>query len=64
VVRLYESERSGTETEITFGFPAAVAETNLLEEERRPLTLRDGRVRLRLRPFEIKTLYVDIREPL
>jgi alpha-mannosidase len=61
VVRLYESERSGTEAVVTLGFSAtAVAETNMLEENPRPLGLRDGRVRLRFRPFEIKTLRVDI----
>jgi alpha-mannosidase len=57
IVRLYEAAQAGTRTTVDFHFPVqTVAETNLLEEDGRPLALQDGAVVLELRPFEIKTL--------
>ena len=61
IVRLYETERSGTDATIEFGPAAAtVSETNMLEEDGRPLKLTANRVRARFRPFEIKTLRVEL----
>jgi len=37
---------------------AAAWETNLLEENRRPMARVDGALELALRPFETKTLYL------
>ena len=57
VVRLYEAGRTGTAARVRFAVPVrSVNETNLLEEHPRKLALRRGVVRLRFRPFEIKTL--------
>ena len=59
VVRLYEAGRAAARTTLRFGVPVlSVAETNLLEEETVPVLREDGAVRLRFRPFEIKTLIV------
>ena len=60
IVRLYEAAQAGTRTTVSFHFPVqSVAETNLLEEDGRPLALQDGTVTLEFRPFEIKTLVVN-----
>lgn len=57
VVRIYEAGKTGSHARITFGLPvSSVSETNLLEEDGRPLDARDQSVELYLRPFEIKTL--------
>jgi alpha-mannosidase len=57
VVRLYESQRMATRcvlaTSLLIG---RAAETNMLEQELRPLAIEGGRMALDLRPFEIKTL--------
>lgn len=59
VVRLYECERQATRATLRFARPpAAVALTNLLEEEPQSVAVRDGAVELAFRPFEIKTLRV------
>ncbi|MBI4979579.1 MAG: alpha-mannosidase [Spirochaetes bacterium] len=61
VVRLYETERSGTTAELTFGVPVlSVAETDLLEEHPSPCTLSDNRIRFYIKPFEIKTFVCRI----
>ncbi len=61
VIRLYEAEKTGCMAGLQFGVPVtAVAETNMLEEDRRELDLDDGGIVLRLRPFEIKTLYCTL----
>ena len=62
VLRLYEAERSGTYATLALGLPVRrVTETNMLEEQPRPLVVRDGKVRLYFRPFEIKTLHLRRR---
>jgi alpha-mannosidase len=46
---------------VRFGVPVrAVSQTNLLEEEARPLALRDRAVELSLRAFEVATLRVEV----
>ena len=71
IVRLYESMRTSTRTELRTSLPVeSVAETNMLEEPELELGMADGRVasgssekatrhgriELDFRPFEIKTL--------
>ncbi|HRY53575.1 MAG TPA: glycoside hydrolase family 38 C-terminal domain-containing protein [Spirochaetia bacterium] len=57
VLRLYESLGSAARCALSIGLPAAgAAETDLLEAPRGALELREGRVELDFRPFEIKTL--------
>lgn len=62
VLRTYEAGGTGTHATIAFGRPVrAVAATNLLEEDDRPVHVSpDGAVSLYWRPFEIKTLVVEV----
>ena len=59
VVRLYEAGKTGTHVNLTFHTPVESAcETDMLEENPRELRVKDGKVRLYLRPFEIKTIVI------
>jgi alpha-mannosidase len=62
VLRLYESLGGRTETVVRFSRGvAAVYETDLLEEDPRPLMVTGDTVTLDFRAFEIKTLVVRFR---
>ncbi len=56
-LRIYEAEGrpAAAEVELPSGV-MGVAETNLLGNPLGPLPMKNGRLRLSLRPFEIKTL--------
>ena len=59
VLRLYESENARTRVTVTL--PEGVTEAytaNLLEEKEEKLEIRDGKVSLTVKPFEIVTLLV------
>ncbi len=57
VLRLYESMRTGTRGTLSIDLPlASVEEADMRERVKRALPLRDGKVALEFRPFEIKTL--------
>ena len=57
VLRLYECEGTQTAAQIAPGVPVTGAVlTNLLEDEKERLPLEDGKLQLRFRPFEIKTV--------
>ncbi|HUX77562.1 MAG TPA: glycoside hydrolase family 38 C-terminal domain-containing protein [Anaerolineae bacterium] len=57
IVRLYECEHRSTRATLHFGFPVdSATESNLMEEPLGPLTLRNNRVTLDFRPFEVKTV--------
>ena len=57
IVRLYEAGRSTAQAEITFASNVkSVSECSLLEENRQPVVLTNGKASLTFRPFEIKTL--------
>jgi alpha-mannosidase len=58
VLRLYEAERNATSCTLTLPDATAVFETNMLEEIRSDLALENGAVKLKFRPFEIKTILV------
>lgn len=61
VVRLYEAGKTATKATVRANFAARrAAETNMLEEEPRPLGLRGGAVRVDFRPFEIKTVRFEL----
>ncbi len=61
VVRLYEAGRTGVHALVSFAVPVrSVEETNLLEEDGVSIPLVDGGVSLYFRPFEIKTLVVNV----
>ena len=57
VLRLYESKRTTAACDILLrdGYGQA-EETNLIEESAAPLPVEQNRIRLRFRPFEIKTI--------
>ena len=56
VLRLFEHRGRWAETELVFENKVQVYETDMMEENARPLVLRGNVLPLRLRPFEIKTL--------
>lgn len=61
VLRLYECEKTRTSAVLTLGFPfKKVYEANMMEDVVRELALQDGGVELTLKPFEIKTLLVEV----
>ena len=62
VLRLYEAGKTVADATVSFGFDAkSVAETNMLEENAsEPRLTKVGSVRLRFRPFEIKTLRCEV----
>jgi alpha-mannosidase len=57
IARLYESKRTAVRCALSTSLPlrSAVA-TDMLENNLRPLPVRDGRIELAFRPFEIKTV--------
>ena len=57
VVRMYEAENKGTRCTLQTAFAVSgCTECNLMEEAEQELPVRDGKIELLLRPFEIKTL--------
>lgn len=57
VVRLYESLRTATGATLSLGFAARKATlVNMLEEAKADLKLKDGKLALEFKPFEIKTI--------
>jgi alpha-mannosidase len=61
VLRVFEHANRRARVKLRFGLPVNAAFlTNLMEEGREPLTLRDNSVTLELRPFEIATLVLEL----
>ena len=59
IVRLYEIHGKTVRTRARFGFPVeSLAETNLMEEDLRPIEIIDNAFELALKPFEIISLRV------
>ncbi|MBM4148884.1 MAG: alpha-mannosidase [Lentisphaerae bacterium] len=57
IVRLYEAMRTATTCTLTCALPAKrVTTVNMLEEKLAAAKLKDGKIALDLRPFEIRTL--------
>jgi alpha-mannosidase len=57
VIRMYEAKNMKEKATLTFGFPVAeVWECDLEENPIRALPVKNGSVRLELKPFEILTL--------
>jgi alpha-mannosidase len=57
VLRLYESMRSATRAVLTSHLPVSLAwQTDMLENFQAELPLKDGKLVLEFRPFEIKTI--------
>jgi alpha-mannosidase len=60
ILRLYEAHGAQVRAKVTFGFKVGRAElVNLMEEEPRPVAVRDGAVGVEFRPFEVHTLRVE-----
>jgi alpha-mannosidase len=59
IIRLYEATHAAVGATIRFAFPVlAAAEVDLMEENPRQLEVRENRVSLAFRPFEIRTVRV------
>jgi len=57
IIRIYDATGEGGEAEITPGFPIGEAvETDLLERNLTRLTLQEGLLKVKLAPWEIKTI--------
>ena len=57
ILRLYEAHACRGRRTLTIGLPCAkVVETDLMEREERELKLRNGKVALAFKPFQIRTL--------
>ena len=59
VLRLYESERNAANCTLTLNGAMAAWVTNMLEEKQEQLSIVDGKIKLKFRPFEIKTILVE-----
>ena len=59
VLRLYESERNAANCTLTLNSAKAAWVTNMLEEKQEQLPIVDGKIKLKFRPFEIKTILVE-----
>jgi alpha-mannosidase len=60
ILRLYEPHGARGECTLRFdGNPVGVCRTNLLEEPEGTVEVRDGAVRLAVRPFEVVTLRIE-----
>jgi len=61
ILRLYESMHTTTECTLSMRFPIQDAwQTNLLEKEPLPIQNQDGMIALNFRPFEIKTVRIQL----
>ncbi|QTQ15913.1 alpha-mannosidase [Treponema parvum] len=59
IIRIYESTNAENSCKLTFyKTPSYVAECNMIEQEDRPIRVKENILTLTLRPFEIKTLKV------
>jgi len=62
VLRLYEAKHAACDCLLTTSLPVrAAAQTDLMEAQPSALELKDGRIPLRFRPFEIKTVRLKLK---
>lgn len=59
VLRLYEAERNTANCVLTLTNAKKAWVTNMLEEKQEELPIENGQVKLKFRPFEIKTILVE-----
>jgi alpha-mannosidase len=59
VLRLYESERNNTSCTVDLCGAKRAFVTDMLENKQEELQIVDGKIKLRFRPFEIKTVLVE-----
>ncbi len=61
IIRLYEAGKSGTHVKLTFDkIVKSIYETNMLEEKKIKLKLKNNSVSFFIKPFEIKSLKLEI----
>jgi len=61
IVRLYEAKRMATGCTMVVGMPVkAASETDMMEENAMPLSYAYGKVGLEFRPFEVKTVRLQV----
>lgn len=59
IIRLYDATGAGAEVEVLFSFKVSeIQEADLMERETSKLEFEDGKLSLKLKPFEIKTVRV------
>ncbi|MDH5689565.1 MAG: glycosyl hydrolase-related protein, partial [Candidatus Bathyarchaeota archaeon] len=59
IIRMYDATGEGAEAELTLGFDAERAsEVDLMEEEIARLELKNGKINMSVKPFEIKTIAI------
>lgn len=59
IIRMYECWNRRSRFELQLSEPVEhVYETNLLEEKKEEITMKENKASLEIRPFEIKTLIV------
>ncbi len=62
ILRLYEALKTATKVELSTSLPTQSAQqTDMLERAISDLAVKEGRVKLEFRPFEIKTLRLHLR---
>ena len=62
IVRMHEGHGDTTDAHVILGFkPMGVSECDLMEQPLKPLKLSKGKLQLRFKPFEIKTLTFALR---
>jgi alpha-mannosidase len=62
VIRLYEAFHNATSCCLSVGIPFKKAfETDMLENKVKGIEVKNGSIRLRFRPFEIKTLKLKVK---
>lgn len=60
IIRIYDATGEGGETEIVFGFPVTEADDlDFLERDLSRLEVRDGSLKVKLKPWEIKTIRLE-----
>ncbi len=63
IMRLYESLRTGTQVELSTSLPLlSIQQTDMLENPLHELVVTDGHVQLSFRPFEVKTLRLQLKQ--
>jgi alpha-mannosidase len=63
IMRLYESLRTATQAELVTCFSLrSVQETDMLEKAHDVIAFEEGRVKLSFRPFEVKTLRLQLNQ--
>lgn len=62
ILRLYETYNTVSSADISFGFPVeSCVETDLLERETGSVEVKDNRIRITVKPYEIRTFKIRVK---